>query len=401
MADNFLFRTLGGLLGDTVSYISPALGSVLDSWVKEAEKEDNIKSQKKLIKWQMDLQNQYNIDAFNRENAYNTPLNQRARMEQAGLNPNWSNGFQPVVAQQDSNVQSTPLSLSDIINMMTNKKNSDSNIALNESQIKLNQKQEEVAESQARKTDAEAKSKEIENQNKQREYDDNHNYLVQQTNNLLEQIKVIQAQEAYLKAQKEYQDIVNNNYVRQIEAEIDKLIAEGKLAEAKEVTERKLLPYIEREYDANIAKAYAEVYKSKQEVAQGWKALQLREVEIDNNYKIAKLNYNLATNKAIFENYCNYELGNLYEKQGNKVDQERIGQKIYNSFHKWMLTSDAWILDYNNTYKAMQYIDKQIDNAVKDGRLKDKQDSWYFVEHVLIPGVNTFMKAGGSLSIPE
>lgn len=53
----------------------------------------------------MEQQNRYNIDMFNRENEYNTPAQQRARMAAAGLNPNFDtpaqvaasgNGVSPV-----------------------------------------------------------------------------------------------------------------------------------------------------------------------------------------------------------------------------------------------------------------------------------------------------------------
>lgn len=48
----------------------------------------------------MDKQQEFNKEAFNMENAYNTPLAQRERMEQAGLNPNFVDS--PAIAQMES-----------------------------------------------------------------------------------------------------------------------------------------------------------------------------------------------------------------------------------------------------------------------------------------------------------
>lgn len=47
----------------------------------------------------------YNVQAFNMENEYNSPLAQRLRMSQAGLNPNWSDGS--AIGQMDSGVNSS------------------------------------------------------------------------------------------------------------------------------------------------------------------------------------------------------------------------------------------------------------------------------------------------------
>lgn len=46
----------------------------------------------------MELQNRYNVEMFNRENEYNSPAAQRARMQAAGLNPNFENGQSMVAA---------------------------------------------------------------------------------------------------------------------------------------------------------------------------------------------------------------------------------------------------------------------------------------------------------------
>lgn len=52
----------------------------------------------------MEIQNRYNIEAFNRENEYNTPLAQSQRLRAAGINPNWIDGGMSTIAQQDSGV---------------------------------------------------------------------------------------------------------------------------------------------------------------------------------------------------------------------------------------------------------------------------------------------------------
>lgn len=94
-----------------IAGIASAVGSVIGGVVSSAsarhsQKESQRNSQEMTLE-QMSVQNQYNIDAFNRENEYNTPANQLERMRAAGLNPMWQGVSQPL-ADQNSNVAASP-----------------------------------------------------------------------------------------------------------------------------------------------------------------------------------------------------------------------------------------------------------------------------------------------------
>lgn len=81
---------LGGLAGGFGSFIGNLVGGrrqekIVDKQIA-AQKEENAIARE----WNLNLakmQNQWNIDQWNRENAYNKPTNQRKLLREAGLNP--------------------------------------------------------------------------------------------------------------------------------------------------------------------------------------------------------------------------------------------------------------------------------------------------------------------------
>lgn len=74
---------VGGLLAGLGSVAGGALGLLGTSENRKANRETNAANME-LAKYQ----NQWNLDQWNRENAYNTPDEQMRRLKQAGINPN-------------------------------------------------------------------------------------------------------------------------------------------------------------------------------------------------------------------------------------------------------------------------------------------------------------------------
>ena len=58
-------------------------GSIIGAVANYASQQQAFKQNKELMR----MQNQYNVDQWNRENAYNSPEAQVARLRAAGLNP--------------------------------------------------------------------------------------------------------------------------------------------------------------------------------------------------------------------------------------------------------------------------------------------------------------------------
>jgi hypothetical protein len=106
-------------------------------------------------------QNQWNIDQWNRENEYNTPLNQMNRYKSAGLNPDLMYGQQNLSAaspEMTSGEGATPMDYSPVANGPTI--GEAASIAAN---ARLTNAQAKLAESQADKVDAETVGQTINN----------------------------------------------------------------------------------------------------------------------------------------------------------------------------------------------------------------------------------------------
>lgn len=107
-------------------------------------------------------QNQWNIDQWNRENEYNTPLNQMNRYKSAGLNPDLMYGQQNLSAaspEMTSGEGATPMDYSPVANGPTI--GEAASIAAN---ARLTNAQAKLAESQADKVDSETVGQTINNE---------------------------------------------------------------------------------------------------------------------------------------------------------------------------------------------------------------------------------------------
>ena len=107
------------------------------------------------------LQNQWNIDQWNRENAYNSPASQMARYKAAGLNPDLIYG-QPNLSAASPEMTSGDGSLPTDVSNLANKRTI-GDIVSQAASTRLTNAQAKLAESQANKTDAETEGQGYQN----------------------------------------------------------------------------------------------------------------------------------------------------------------------------------------------------------------------------------------------
>ncbi|MBV3878019.1 hypothetical protein, partial [Bacteroides xylanisolvens] len=107
------------------------------------------------------LRNQWNIDQWNRENAYNSPASQMARYKAAGLNPDLIYG-QPNLSAASPEMTSGDGSLPTDVSNLANKRTI-GDIVSQAASTRLTNAQAKLAESQADKTDAETVGQTINN----------------------------------------------------------------------------------------------------------------------------------------------------------------------------------------------------------------------------------------------
>lgn len=108
------------------------------------------------------MQNQWNIDQWNRENAYNSPAAQMARYKAAGLNSDLIYGQQNLSAaspEMTAGEGSQPTDVSNLANKRTI-----GDMVSQAASTRLTNAQAKLAESQADKTDAETTSQNINNE---------------------------------------------------------------------------------------------------------------------------------------------------------------------------------------------------------------------------------------------
>ena len=126
-----------------------------------AQREENQKNRE----WNLNLakqQNQWNIDQWNRENAYNAPSAQMARYKSAGLNPDLIYGQQNLSAaspEMTSGDGSQPTDVSNLANKATI-----GDMVSQAAATRLTNAQAKLAESQADKTDVETVGQTINNE---------------------------------------------------------------------------------------------------------------------------------------------------------------------------------------------------------------------------------------------
>lgn len=125
-----------------------------------AQKEENQKNRD----WNLNLaklQNQWNIDQWNRENAYNSPAAQMARFKDAGLNPDLAYGQQNLSAASPEMTAGDGSQPTDVSNLANKRTIGD--MVAQASQTRLTNAQAKLAESQAKKTDEDTKGQSITN----------------------------------------------------------------------------------------------------------------------------------------------------------------------------------------------------------------------------------------------
>lgn len=106
-------------------------------------------------------QNQWNIEQWRRENAYNTPAAQMARMKAAGLNPDLAYGQQNLAAASPEMTAGAESPIQDM--SVLGQKSTIGDIASQFAQSRLASAQAKLAESQASKVDKEAQGIDISN----------------------------------------------------------------------------------------------------------------------------------------------------------------------------------------------------------------------------------------------
>lgn len=126
-----------------------------------AQKEENQKNRE----WNLNLakqQNQWNIEQWNRENAYNTPAAQMARYKAAGLNSDLIYGQQNLSAASPEMTAGDGSQPTDVSNLANKRTIGD--MVSQAAATRLTNAQAKLAESQADKTDAEAVGQTINNE---------------------------------------------------------------------------------------------------------------------------------------------------------------------------------------------------------------------------------------------
>lgn len=152
------------MLGTAIGIASSFAGNIannknIDKQIA-SQKEENQKNRD----WNLNLarqQNQWNIEQWNRENAYNSPAAQMARYKAAGLNPDLMYGQQNLAAaspEMTAGEGSQPTDVSNLANKRTI-----GDIIAQASATRLTNAQAKLAESQADKTDKETEGQGYQN----------------------------------------------------------------------------------------------------------------------------------------------------------------------------------------------------------------------------------------------
>lgn len=224
-------------------------GSVLNYLGQIHQQNRAFKMNKELAGYQ----NQLNIDQWNRENAYNSPLAQMNRYKQAGLNPNLIYGQQNLSANSPELVGGTSAqqtnanildanSIAQLSLLKAQKENIDadtksklSNVDLNYADIDLKMKQGEL-------TDAEIEKIAVDNQLTQQETANlrsmneqivaNTEYIRQQTAESVQRIENLKSEKALTDEQIAIAIIDKLNKQKWYDAAIDKMQAEAHCSRA-------------------------------------------------------------------------------------------------------------------------------------------------------------------------
>ena len=315
----------GNAIAEVLDYISQKLDSNVTPYVAADISSHKSYKRNRIL---MTYQNELNQENFNLQNQYNAPVNQRLRDIEAGINPNMGNSIAGTMGQPSiSNTQDNQLMQA--VDIASRNK-------IAQQQLKIDKQNAETAEMDAitnarkvaqdgekqnaeiKKIQSETKTQEIENQNKQNVIDSNLQQIAQN-------IKESQSRQDYNITQTEYIELQKDNYVTYLQAEIDKLIAEGKEAEANATATDELLPYIKRVHGSQAEKNYAEAYKARMDVRIGLMHINNERLAIDNEYKFNIVKYGIDYALADSQIRLNEKLGDLYSANKTEVSAKTIG----------------------------------------------------------------------------
>lgn len=151
---------LGAIFGTAASIAGNlASNNNIDKQIAEQRRENQANRD-----WNLNLaklQNSWNIDQWNRENAYNSPVAQMARYKAAGLNSDLIYGQQNLSASSPEMTAGEGSQPTDVSNLANKRTIGD--IAAQASQTRLTNAQAKLAESQAKKTDSDTEGQNITN----------------------------------------------------------------------------------------------------------------------------------------------------------------------------------------------------------------------------------------------
>lgn len=152
---------LGAIFGTAASIAGNlASNNNIDKQIAEQRRENQANRD-----WNLNLakmQNSWNIDQWNRENAYNSPSSQMTRYKQAGLNPDLIYGQQNLAAASPEMTAGDGSQPTDVSNLANKRTIGD--MMVQASQTRLTNAQAKLAESQADKTDKETEGQGYQNE---------------------------------------------------------------------------------------------------------------------------------------------------------------------------------------------------------------------------------------------
>lgn len=295
-----------------IAGIASAVGSVIGGVVSSAsarhsQKESQRNAQEMSLE-QMSVQNQYNIDAFNRENEYNTPANQLQRMREAGLNPMWQ-GISTPIADQNSNVAASPPSGQSVGMDLSGLQNIGSVVA-------------ELSNAEQQKRELDIKEK----------YQDW--YIDEQTKNYRSQRMLNYEQQHFVIAQRETIDWLREPLVAGQILENCLKSKEYDIKDEEYEQLKKMNPKLLSLIGEQILDYQSQRWYRQQQISNQKKSIYLQGQEIKLHYaELSELiRHHVSTEQ--YERFANYALGEMHYAQSSYYGSLKSGQDIQNRINK-------------------------------------------------------------------